>query len=297
MHINLIREILMSDSSVYINPLTDFGFKYLFGQIEHKEFFISLVNALLDDDQQISDVEFVDKEHIRENKDSRAIIYDVHCLTTDGKKIIVEMQNRYQSKFRDRAVFYLAADIYRQGKKGNDWDYSLTPVYGIFMMNFDWKEGKDEQIRDDVGLLNKRTGEVFSDKMSMTFLKIPLMDKDPEACRDSLDRWLYMLKHMDKMKAIPNTFTKDPVFKRLGEVAKVRALNDDERRAYEASLKVYRDNYAIALTEREEGIKEGIGQGENIMLRKNVSSLRSKGFTDEDIADMLDQSLSTISNL
>ena len=114
---------------------------------------------------------------------------------------------------------------------------------------------------------------------------------------------------MDKMKAIPNTFTKDPVFKRLGEVAKVRALNDDERRAYEASLKVYRDNYAIALTEREEGIKEGIkkgiqegikegiGQGENIMLRKNVSSLRSKGFTDEDIADMLDQSLSTISNL
>ncbi len=48
------------------------------------------------------------------------------------------------------------------------------------------------------------------------------------------------------MEKMPNQFMRDPVFQRLSKVAKVGALNETERKAYDASLKQYRDNYAIS---------------------------------------------------
>ena len=48
--------------SVYINPLTDFGFKYIFGRETDKEFTLSFLNALIGGPVPITNVEFVDKE-------------------------------------------------------------------------------------------------------------------------------------------------------------------------------------------------------------------------------------------
>lgn len=202
-----------------------------------------------------------------ESKNDRALIYDLHCELEDGSKIIVEMQNRYQTHFKDRALYYLAADLYAQGEKGKGWNYRLTPVYGIFLMNFDWKDVDAQHLREDVCLYNKQTKRVFSDRMGMTFLKIPMMVKDAEECKTTLERWLYLLKNMDKMETIPQTFLDEPVFRRLGKVAKYATLNDREKKAYKESLKVYRDNYAIAETERAEGRAEGKAEGIASMIK------------------------------
>lgn len=258
--------------STYINPLTDFGFKYIFGRNADKEFILSFLNALIGGKTPIMDVTFIDKEKKGESKDDRALIYDLHCELADHSKIIVEMQNRYQSHFDDRAIFYLSADIYSQGERGGVWDYSLTPVYGVFLMNFEWKDSEEQHLREDVCLYNMQTKTVFSDKMRMTFLKIPMMDKDADKCETTLDRWIYLLKNMEKMEAIPNTFTKDPVFNRLGKVAKYAALTDRDKKAYKESLKAYRDSYAIAATERAEGRAEGIEVG-IYQTAKNMKAL------------------------
>ena len=63
------------------------------------------------------------------------------------------------------------------------------------------------------------------------------------------------------MEAIPNTFMREPVFRRLGEKAKYAVLSEKEKKAYNESLKIYRDNYAIAETERTEGREEGRKEG------------------------------------
>ncbi len=268
---------MQKNNPIYINPLTDFGFKFIFGQEENKEFLLSFLNAVFQGERVITDAEFVDKERIGEDKDSRALIYDLHCKTADGEKIIIEMQNRYQTHFRDRALFYLSGDIYHQGQRGDDWDYHLTPVYGIFLMNFDWREGEMEQLREDVCLMNRRTLKIFSDKLGMTFLKIPMMTKDAEECKNILDQWLYLLKNMDKMEAIPTVFMNEPVFRRLGKVAKVAALNETQRKAYQKSLKMYRDNYAIAKTERNEGFDEGMAEGIEKGMAKGIEQGIAKG--------------------
>lgn len=284
---------MTTTDSVYINPLTDFGFKFLFGQEENKEFLLSFLNAIFQGKREIVDVDYVDKERIGEHNDERALIYDVHCKTADGDKLIIEMQNRYQTYFKDRALYYLSADLYLQGRRGNEWNYSLIPVYGVFLMNFDWREGEVEPLREDVCLMNTRTHEVFSDRLGMTFLKIPMMVKDAESCRDTFDRWLYLLKNMDKMEAMPKVFLNDPVFRRLGKVAKVAALNDEDRTAYNESLKVYRDAYAIAQTERTEGFTEGMEKG-----IKNVAiNMIKMGVPDEMIQQATGLSIAQITEL
>lgn len=57
----------MSDSTIstFINPLTDFGFKYIFGRDADKEFTISFLNAVRVAPKPITNVEFIDKEKKR----------------------------------------------------------------------------------------------------------------------------------------------------------------------------------------------------------------------------------------
>lgn len=111
------------------------------------------------------------------------------------------------------------------------------------------------------------------------------MDKDADGCEELLDRWIYLFKRMEKMESISVSFMKDPVFRDLGKVAKVAALSPSQHRAYDHSLKIYRDNYAIAQTERAEGRAEGkvealkevakklLASGADISYVKSISGL------------------------
>ena len=110
-------------------------------------------------------------------------------------------------------------------------------------------------------MVNIRTGKQFSDRLRMVFLKIPMLTKDEKECKESLERWLYIFKNRETMERIPSSFTSDPIFSKLGKIARIGALSEAQRRAYDNSLKIYRDNYAIAEPERNEGRAEGIAEG------------------------------------
>lgn len=48
--------------ATYINPLTDFGFKKLFGEEPNKELLISFLNTLLPAHHQIADLQYTKNE-------------------------------------------------------------------------------------------------------------------------------------------------------------------------------------------------------------------------------------------
>ena len=66
----------------------------------------------------------------------RGVIYDIYCTDTNGEQFIVEMQNREQTYFRERALYYVSRTISRQGERGMHWQFDLKAVYGVFFMNF-----------------------------------------------------------------------------------------------------------------------------------------------------------------
>ena len=106
----------------FINPFTDFGFKHIFGREMDKEILIEFLNDLLEGEHTIKDLRIMNNERLAETEQGRKVIFDIHCETDKGERIIIEMQNREQPNFKDRALYYLSHSVVEQGIKGT-WDF------------------------------------------------------------------------------------------------------------------------------------------------------------------------------
>lgn len=67
-----------------------------------------------------------------------------------------------------------------------------------------------------------------------------------------------------------------------------RYINPDEKAAYEASLKIARDNYSHDETVRKEAEFKGILKGRLEEKREFATKLIAKGFSIEEIAELTD---------
>ena len=120
----------------YISLLTDFGFKRIFGTAMNKDLLICFLNSLFNGRQVVKDVSYLNPEHVGDVYTDRKAIFDVYCEGENGEKFIVEMQNAYQTYFKDRSLFYSTFPIREQAPKGSDWDFKLNHIYTVALLNF-----------------------------------------------------------------------------------------------------------------------------------------------------------------
>ena len=262
----------MERKSVFINPFVDRGFKILFGQKESKDLLIELLNDLLEGERHIEDLTYMDKENPKRTIDGRGVIFDLKCVDKDGAIFIIELQNAAQPYFYERGLYYLCRIVADQGEPGSLWEYQMYPVYGIFILNF--HSGRTDKVRTDIILADRDTGKQMSNVFREIFIEMPLFKKTESECETPLDYWLYNLKHMEQLETLSFKGQKE-LFNRLEQLAKIANMNKKEREEYEECLKVYRDNYSIALYQKQqaearyqEGREEGIEIGEERGLKK-----------------------------
>jgi predicted transposase/invertase (TIGR01784 family) len=239
----------------FINPFTDIGFKRIFGQEFSKPLLIDFLNNLLHGERHITNVKLLDKELPAEFQEGRTIIYDVYCETETGEKIIVEMQNRLQSNFKARTLYYAAEAIARQGEKGKDWNYDVKAVYLVAFIN-DHDSSFGLQFRTDVELTDRQTKQPFTDLLRLVYLQLPLFNKEAEECENDFERWIYVLKNMETLNRLPWA-AQSAVFKRLAEISDLSSLTREEREHYDSAIRTYRDNIYTMEGEREKGRAEG----------------------------------------
>lgn len=267
----------------YINPLTDFGFKKIFG---NEDVMIAFLNDLLEPQSPIAHVTFIDKDELGVTRYERGVIYDLRCRCEDGSEVIVEMQNKGQLNFSDRILYYLSRSIASQAEKGNtEWDYKLTPVFGIFFINFHLQGFKPQSIRTIQMKVNE-TGEVFNDNLKAFTLELPDYRKRDEAdCKTYIDYWLYNLANMETMtKAIPFQ-TQRPIFEKVGNISELVNMTEQEREMYNISLDSYRTNLSVMKNERAEGRAEGLAEGVAKGLAKGRAEGLAKGRIEERLAN------------
>ena len=250
--------------SKFINPFTDYA----------KDLLIEFLNDLLEGERVITDLTFLNNEQLPDYPEGRGIIYDVYCTTDTGEKIIVEMQNRMQSNFKERSIFYLSRAIVNQGRTGHDWKFEIKAVYGVFLMNFIMD--KNIKLRTDVILADKETGELFSEKFRHIFIALSLFKKSEEECETNFERWIYILNNMETLKRLPFKARK-AVFEKLEEIADVASMSPKERELYDNSVKVYRDYLVTMDAAEKEGIKKGMKEGMKEGLKKGLEEGLKKG--------------------
>ena len=258
----------------YISLLTDFGFKRIFGTALNKELLICFLNSLFNGKQVVKDVMYLNSEHVGDVYTDRKAIFDVYCEGENGEKFIVEMQNAYQTYFKDRSLFYSTFPIREQAPKGSEWDFNLNNVYTVALLNFDMKDDafEKEQIRHHVQLCDTATHKVFYDKLEFIYVEIVKFDKSLEELETLYDKWLYVLKNLSKLDNRPKEL-RDRVFDRLFEESEIAKFTPLELREYEDSKKAYRDIKNSIDTAKREGIEEGMEKG----IKKGIKQGMEKG--------------------
>ncbi|WP_302613568.1 Rpn family recombination-promoting nuclease/putative transposase [uncultured Bacteroides sp.] len=263
----------------FINPFTDVGFKKIFGQEVSKDLLIDFLNDLLVDEKSITDITFLDKEILPEYMGDRGVIYDIYCTTENGEQFIVEMQNKQQVNFRERALFYLSHAISRQGEKGASWRFNLKAVYGVFFMNFRLDD-MPHKLRTDIVLSDRDTHEQFSDKLRFIFIELPSFMKEENECDTDFERWIYVLKNMETLNRMPFTARKS-VFEKLEKIVDIASLSKEERIKYNESIKVYRDNLVTMEFAEQKGRAEGLVEGIERGLAQGLEKGRAEGKIEE----------------
>ncbi len=114
-----------------------------------------------------------------------------------------------------------------------------------------------EKYRYDVKLTDIETSKVFYDKLTFIYLEMPKFEKTLEQLASRFDKWLYVLKNLERLHDIPEKF-RDRIFRKLFAAAEIAKFTPEEASAYEDSLKVYRDLKNSIDTAREEGREEAM---------------------------------------
>ncbi len=262
----------------YISLLTDFGFKRIFGTAPNKDLLINFLNSLFEGEQVITDVHYLNGEHVGDVYAERKAIFDVYCENERGEKFIVEMQNAFQQFFKDRSLFYSTFPIREQAPKISDWDFRLEHVYVVALLNYDMREPSFDEadINHDVGLLDKKTHRVFNDKLTFKYVEIAKFSKSEDELETLFDKWLYILRNLSRLDRQPAAL-KERVFSKLFEESEIARFTPTELHEYEDSLKVYRDLKNSLDTALLQGREEGHAQG----LEEGIAKGREEGRAEE----------------
>ena len=283
----------------YINPFTDYGFKRLFGEEPNKDLLLSFLNELLKEEQgKITELTYLKNENLTETELNRKAIFDLYCTNERGEKFIVELQKTKQKFFKDRTLYYSTFPIREQAIRGSDWSFELQKVYTIAILDFVFDEDREDdgKYRYDVKLTEQETKEVFYDKLTFIYLAMPKFTKQLEELETRFDKWLYVIKNLNKLDRIPETL-KESIFLKLFETAEISKFSQKEYQEYEDSLKYYRDIKNSLDTAREEGIEKGREEGEQIGIAKPIINALRKGKNVEDIADFIDVDIKLVQKL
>lgn len=256
----------------YINPLTDFGFKKLFGTEVNKDLLIDFLNQVLP--QKIKTLSYSRNEHLGSTDLDRKAVFDLYCVGENEERFIVELQKAKQNYFKDRSVYYASFPIQEQAQKG-EWDFKLEPVYSIGILDFIFDDHKEESEMLHTVELKNQHGKVFYDKLTFVYIELPKFKKKEEELETQFEKWLYVFRHLAELKDRPQKL-QDKVFQRLFEAAEIAQFTPDEREAYEKSLKYYRDLKNVVDTSHEEGRLEGREEGRAEGLQEGIEKGRNE---------------------
>ena len=270
---NTKRENMPSLTDKYIDPLTDFGFKRLFGTEAHKDLLIDFLNHILPDFHQIEDITYLKNEQVGENVTDRTAIFDIHCKCKSGEHVIVELQKLKQTFFIDRSIFYSTRPISSQAPKG-EWDFELKGVYTIAILDFALEEFKESDKVIHHVQLKDEDGKVFYKKLSYIYIELPKFKKKLEELETSSDKWLFVFRWLSQLQKRPKAL-QERVFQKLFKIAEISKFNEMERLQYEESLKQLRDNKNVMDYAAQEGEKKGINKEKLASIKAGLE----EGFT------------------
>lgn len=259
----------------YINPLTDFGFKKLFGEAANKELLIHFLNQLLPEKHQVEDLEYLPSERLPSSFLDRKVIFDIYCTSSRGEQFIIELQRSKQNHFIDRSIFYSTFPIQEQSERG-DWNFKLWPIYTICILDFKINQPNPNNRVIRYVQLKDQDKELFFEDLTYIYIELPNFTKTLDELEDLQDKWLYLFRYLAKLEDRPAAL-QERIFTRLFRAAEIASYSIEERQNYEVSLKKHRDIKNAIDTALEKGRAEGLEEGLELGREEGLKEGEERG--------------------
>lgn len=246
----------------YVNPLTDFGFKKLFGEDANKDLLLDFISELLRGEQDgIKDISYLRSEPPGVTDLDRCCIFDLVCENEQGVKFLIELQKPGKRLFGDKALYYAAFPILEPIKLfGRSTEISAVYTVAVLDFAFDGDQCDPDKYRHNLIFNDKDTGKNFYGKHTFICLEIPKFNKSIDDLKTQSDKWMYLIKNLNKLNSRPEIFS-GAVFDRLFQVAETAKLSCDQATEYVESRKTARESTYPVDSAMAEGIAIGKAQG------------------------------------
>ena len=293
-----VETIISEKGLVFIDPLSDFGFKRLLGTDRCKKFTIHLLNTFIGQDiGTITDIGFINSEQVGFLPGRKKVRLDIHCKTQDEDHVIIEMQRERQQYFVNRLRVYSSHSTVSSVAIGDTVYASVPKVYSLSFMEMNMAEFKGRSKFFWKVFQKDDDNKIFSKENVLYFVELCKFAAQLETLdlTDEKNLWLFMLTHVTDVSE-ELLERSDPIFRCFHRECLVSNLNDMEKKEYVKSVLEYDDVRESMMCEREvgreegrvEGREEGIEQGREEKTHLLVRNMLAEGLDPAMVAKIAD---------
>ena len=266
-----------------ISPRVDIAFKKIFGVEENKDLLISLINSIVSQADQVSDVTLLNPYNPQSFKTDKLSILDIKAKGIDGKRFNIEIQITDAADYDKRSLYYWSK-LYIEQLQTSQGYSKLSKAIGIHILNFTSIPQADKY-HNVFHITEKDSGLVYFKDLELHTIELNKFNPNSDdqlsdivaKVKNSLDVWLAFLTRNDLLD--PSNLPKaldNPGLKKALTVLDVMNFTHIEREAYEDHLKWLMTEAETLKKAREEGREEGIEIGEARGEEKKAMAMAKK---------------------
>ena len=261
----------------------DYAFKRVFGVEENKDVLQDLLECILDiPPETIAGLELLDKEFHKDSISDKTGVLDVKLRLKNNTIIDIEIQNRWNSEFVQRTIFYWAK-MYTENLKTGEVYTKLPKCITINIVG----EGFDlnSLIHSEYNVVEKHINDRLSDELEIHFLNLARVKEQDENTesdekKKKLYNWLKFIETDDeevrKMLA-----QESPMMRKANATIEIMEMSPKEKWLYENRMKYEHDKASW----KHEGYQEGLDKGSYQKALETAAAFKRMGIDIEKIAE------------
>jgi predicted transposase/invertase (TIGR01784 family) len=279
-----------------LTPRVDLAFKKLFGVEENKDLLISLINAIVSEEDQVADITLLNPYNVQNFRNDKLSILDIKAQNRSGGLYNIEIQVAPDADYDKRALYYWAKLYTDQLQKSEGYS-SLKKAIGIHILNFHCVPGT-QKYHNVFQLKEKETDVHYFENIELHTIELSkfegkLKEEGDEragllkAIQTSLGRWMAFLTHHERLAYL--TLNDPEVEKALGVMDQMN-LVPQERDLYDGHLKWLWTEAAALKTVFDEGeaigIERGREEGSQLKALEIAKAMLAKGMDVKIVSDL-----------
>jgi len=240
-----------------ISPRIDIAFKKIFGVEENKDLLISLINSIVGEGDQVSEVTLLNPYNSKSFKKDKLSILDIKAKGINGKRFNIEIQIADEADYDKRALYYWAKLYTEQLKVAQDYS-TLSKAIGIHILNFT-SIPKAKDYHNVFHITEKNEGFTYFEDLELHTIE--------------LNKFIAFLTRHELLNidSLPDNLN-NPNLQKAMKVLDVMNFSVEEREAYEDHLKWLRIEANTLKKAEAKGIFIGKTEVALALLSKGLDS-------------------------